>query len=775
MIPKLRGTFQHRRFTTALFQLAVVLVAGAEAQAPPPPNVVAIEFSGLGRTSETLARELVGLEPGQPADPVVLDAAVARLLRTGRFLAADYSTAPAEGGVTVAFTLRERPVVTAIRLEGNTEYRESRLLNEIDQKVGEPFDLFAARDAVESITAQYREDGFSGVSVSFDENRVAETGELVFRIDEGRKVRVVEIRFEGQQILDEKQLRKQIETKTALWFFRKGVFDIDVVEADVARLRSFVRDEGFLDGEAAFRTEVSPEGDLTLFFKITEGTRYTIERIDFRGHSALTENELRALISSGEGQVVKRPQVDRDGRAIQTRYGELGYINANVQPVRVFSEQPGLVRITFEIDEGEQFRVGRVAVRGNTRTQDKVARRALNLYPPDDLFNLTEARAAERRLLDTRIFSTARVQAVGNQPGVRDAVIEVTESPKAGDFLFGAGVTSNAGLVGSIVLDLHNFDLFDYPLTWDEFLKFRSFYGGGQRMRIELQPGNDLGRYRIDFTEPYLFDKPLRYDVSLYAFNRGRDTYDESRIGTTSSLGQRFERGWLRGWSGEIALRNEIVDIDDLELFTSSEVRDDEGSNLLTSVKGSLLLDRTDNRFIPSTGDRFRVSYEQFLGEHIFGKADVGYDWFTTLSVDRLDRKHVLTIRGDAGMILGDAPVFERYFAGGTGSMRGFAFRGIGERDGIDETNIGGDFLILLGSEYSYPLYGENLRGHVFLDTGTAGTGTYRSALGTGIRINLNFLGPLPIELNVAMPLTEGDDDDTQVFSFIVGGVFAGR
>jgi outer membrane protein insertion porin family len=135
----------------------------------------------------------------------------------------------------------------------------------------------------------------------------------------------------------------------------------------------------------------------------------------------------------------------------------------------------------------------------------------------------------------------------------------------------------------------------------------------------------------------------------------------------------------------------------------------------------------------------------------------------------------VLTIRGDAGMILGDAPVFERYFAGGTGSMRGFAFRGIGERDGIDETNIGGDFLILLGSEYSYPLYGENLRGHVFLDTGTAGTGTYRSALGTGIRINLNFLGPLPIELNVAMPLTEGDDDDTQVFSFIVGGVFAGR
>ena len=757
---------------------AVILAGGlgtaAYAQEPggAGTQVVAVDFSGLGRTSDAFARGIVGIKAGDPANAQALDEAAARLLGTGRFLAVDYTVEQAEGGIRVQFNVRERPTVTAIRFEGNTEFREKRLLDEVGQKIDERFDPAAAREARDAIVALYREEGYSDATVTFDEARVENTGELVFIIDEGRRIRIRSIEFEGNASLPDDQLKKQIDTRPAFWFFRTGAFDKDDVEADVARLRNHYRDEGFLDAEVSYKTAVNEDGDMTLTFIADEGTRYAVESIEFRGHSVFTESELRNVIQSGEGRTVKRPVVESDARAIQTRYGELGHIYAEVRALRVFSERPGLVRITYEITEGEPFRVGRVAVRGNTRTKDKVVRRALNLYPPDDLFNLTEAREAERRLLDTRIFTSARVIPVGDGPGVRDAVIDVTEAEKAGDFLFGAGITSNAGVVGSIVLDLQNFDLFDYPQTWAELFKFRSFYGGGQRMRIELQPGTEVGRYRLDFTEPYLFDKPIRFDLGLFLFGRSRDGYDENRAGATVSLGKRFERGLLRGWTGEVALRLESVEIDDVELFTSSEVRDDEGNNLLTSIKGTLVRDRTDNRFVPTTGDRLRISYEQYLLEDVFGKANVGYDWYTTLSTDRLDRKHVLALRGDAGVIVGDAPVFERYFAGGTGSMRGFAFRGIGERDGLDDTNVGGDFLVLFGPEYSYPLYGDLLRGHVFLDTGTAGGGAYRAAIGTGIRLTLNLLGPLPIELNLAMPISKDSDDDTQVFSFIVGSVF---
>jgi len=116
--------------------------------------------------------------------------------------------------------------------------------------------------------------------------------------------------------------------------------------------------------------------------------------------------------------------------------------------------------------------------------------------------------------------------------------------------------------------------------------------------------------------------------------------------------------------------------------------------------------------------------------------------------------------------------VIETFYAGGTGSLRGFEFRGVGEHDGIDENNIGGDFLVLLGAEYTFPLIGDNVRGHVFLDTGTVGSGSYRAAVGAGIRLTINVLGPVPLEFNLAMPVSSDDDDDEQVFSFLIGTLF---
>jgi outer membrane protein insertion porin family len=739
-------------------------------------SILAVEFTGLHRTTAAFAQDIVRVRAGDRHDKAALDEAVARLLRTGRFQTADYKLDEQPAGVRVIFEVHERPIVSSIKFEGNSKFREGQLKDSVTQKVGEVVDWFAVRDGREAVIAKYKEAGYGDVAVTYDQDRVERAGELVYTIQEGPQVRIRKILFEGNASLPARELRKELETKTAFWFFRTGAFDKDQVEGDVARVQNHYRDQGFLDAKVAYRKELSADGkDLRIVFTVEEGTRYSIEDLQFHGNAAIATEELNGLLGSRVGETVKRPQVDADVKAVQERYGSLGYIDAKVRAVRVFSEKPAFVRITVEIEEGGQFRVGRVAVRGNARTKDKVVRRALNLYPPDDLFNMTEAKEAEKRLVDTRIFSSARVLPVGDQPGVRDAVIDVVEAEKAGDFLFGVGVTSNSGLVGSIVLDLQNFDIFDRPRTWAEFFKLRSFFGGGQRLRVELQPGTNVNRFRIDFTEPYLFDKPLRFDESLYLFERKRDGYTESRIGQSTSLGKRFERGRLQGWTGELALRTEMIGIDDVNLFTSKEIRKDEGSSLLTGVKASLVRDRTDNRFIPSKGDRFRISYEQvglLGGDYSFGKATTAYNWYKTLAVDRLDRKKVLQLRAEGGTIVGDAPVFERFYAGGTGSIRGFKFRGIGERDGLDHNNIGGDYLLLLGAEYSYPLYGENLRGHVFLDTGTAGAGAYRAAVGTGVRLTINLFGPLPLEFNLAMPIASGDGDDEQVFSFLVGGIF---
>lgn len=768
------------RKRTILCNLAAVAWLAAAsvsaAQDASARTIAAIEVTGLTQTTRVFVDDLIGVRPGQPYDAAVLDQAVTRLLRTGRFLTATYTTESEAEGIRVIFDLRERTVVTSVRFQGNARFRGSQLEDVVDVKVGQPIDWFAVRDGRDAVVNKYQEEGFGDVGVNFDRDLLQETGELVYTIEEGPRVRIREILFEGNTTFEAKELKRKIETKAKFWFIRAGTFEQDQVDADIARLQNFYRDVGFLDARVSYRREASEEpGDLRLVFVIVEGTRYAIEDIQFVGNTVFPTEELRELIGSRVDATVNRPQIDNDVSTIRSRYWELGYIDVLVRAVRVFSDSPGLVRLTFEIEEGGQFRVGRIVVRGNTRTKDKVVRRELNLYPPDDLLDLNEAREAEKRLLQTQIFGSARVLPVGDEPDVRDIVVDVTEAEKSGDFIFGVGVTSNSGLVGTISLDLRNFDIFDPPRTLAELYKFRSFYGAGQHVRIEGQPGTEVSRFRIDFTEPYLFDKPIRFDTGFYLFQRERDDYDEQRVGFNISIGKRFERGRLRGWSGELALRLESINIDDIDVFASDELREDEGSSFLTSLKASLVRDRTDNRFLPTTGDRLSVSYEQtgFLGgDYTFGKVRTGYTWFKTLREDALNRKSVLALNADGGAIVGDAPVVERFFAGGTGSIRGFEFRGIGERDGIADTNIGGDYLLLLGAEYSFPLIGENVRGHVFLDTGTAGAGQYRAAIGAGIRLTLDVFGPLPIELNLAAPISRDADDDEQVFSFSIGRIF---
>ena len=736
-----------------------------------------IEFSGLARTPESFARGLLRTRVGMTLDPQVLQGDVERLLRSGRFLSATYATEPTPRGVGVRFTVTERPVITSVEFEGNRKLGERKLRKLLTLKEGDIVDRFLLRESVEAIRNQYRQAGYGAATVTCDEQRADQTGEVVFLIEEGVQARVREIVFEGNTAFKDGVLRKQMKTKTAFWFLRKGTFDPQLVEGDVLKLQAYYRDRGYLDAQVHHRREVSEDGeDIALIFSIEEEALYHIEEIRFSGNTVYLEQELRALLGLQAGDVLMRQQLDMDVRAVQDHYGQYGYIYAGVRATPVFSATPGLVIVTFEVTENDQYRVGRIVPRGNTRTKDKVVLRAIDLYPPDDLLDMTEVKEAERRLRESGYFDTARVYPVGDEPGVRDLIVDVQEAEKIGDFLFGFGVTSNSGLVGNLVLDMKNFDLLDTPRTFSELIRFRAFHGAGQRLRLEFQPGTQVTRARIDFTEPYLWDRPLRFDLSGYLFTRGREGYDEQRTGMNVGLGKRIERGFWHGWAVEGALRAESVTIDEIDLFASGQARDVEGSNLITSLRGTVVRDRRDSRFLPTKGDRLRLGYEQVVGDFAFGKLTGGYTWYKTLHTDVLERPSVLMLEGETGYILGDSPLFERFYAGGHGSIRGFDFRGVGPRDGIDDTNVGGEFMLTLVSEYSFPLYGDSLRGLVFVDMGTVeedfGISNWRASVGAGVRLTLNLFGPLPLEFNVGVPVLKDEDDDERLFSFFFGTAF---
>jgi outer membrane protein insertion porin family len=249
-------------------------------------------------------------------------------------------------------------------------------------------------------------------------------------------------------------------------------------------------------------------------------------------------------------------------------------------------------------------------------------------------------------------------------------------------------------------------------------------------------------------------------------------TFDETREGGVASIGHRFRNRWY----GQLSSRTENVEISNLDSDAPQAIRELRGSTFLEGVKVMLVRDRTDSRWLASTGDRLRLSFEQVLGDFAFQKVQGAYSIFQTLHVDPLDRKHILALRLSAGKIFNEAPTFERFYAGGTTTIRGFRFRGVSPRSGPADEAIGGDFRFLAGTEYSYPIIGQQMRGVLFVDSGTVHQdieiAKYRVAAGFGFRWIVPLLGPVPIRFDFGFPLSADRDDDKRMFSFSLGWRF---
>lgn len=169
-----------------------------------------------------------------------------------------------------------------------------------------------------------------------------------------------------------------------------------------------------------------------------------------------------------------------------------------------------------------------------------------------------------------------------------DATADETQT---GRFMFGVGVNSDAGVVGSIVVDEQNFDWRRPPESWEDVRSGKAFRGDGQRFRIEAAPGTVVQRYLFDFTEPYFFDTPVSFGLSGYFFNRRYRDYDEERLGGRVSLGYQF----TPDLSGTVSLRAEQIDITRPRVTPPPELAEVLGESALYSVRTKMAHDTRDS------------------------------------------------------------------------------------------------------------------------------------------------------------------------------------
>ena len=736
---------------------------------PTAPNtIIEVRVTGQKYRSPAAILADVRIRPGQPYNEDAVREDVQRMLKTLRYEAVSAVKTQTDKGVIVTFRVVERPVIAAVRFEGNKALTEKDLAKVVTVSPGDPVDEYLIRSGQQAIESRYRALGFYKVRVSYDRDALAQRREVVYKVREGPKAYLKKVRFKGNKAFTDFRLRRVISSQARFWPFVVGTLDLVTVDRDAVDLRNFYQAEGYLDAQVAPDISFVKDGAVVTFV-IQEGPRYRIRKTTFQGASVFAPEELRKNLKVVAGAFYTALGVQRDVQKLRELYGEIGYIDAAVSVKTVRTGKPGEVDLAYSIREGRQFRVGRIDIRGNTITKDNVIRRQLQ-FRPGQLYNTVAVEESRRRLMGARLFEEVTITPVGNQPDARDAVVQVKET-RTGYIAVGLGASSNAGLIGNIRLEERNFDLLAWPKSWRDIKSGRAWRGAGQVLRISAEPGMRVSRFGISWQEPMLFDLPYSLETASYLDDFERETYDERRYGGVVSLGHLFPNRWY----GYVSGRVEGVRVDGLDRPKAPpDVVKVRGTTALLGVKGAVVRDRRDSRWLPSEGDRLMLSYEQVMGEFNFGKTIIDYRRYHTIYLDPQERKHILAVRAASGFIFADAPVFERFYGGGLGSLRGFRFRGISPRQGAYRQVVGGDFMLFLGAEYTFPII-KQLRGVIFVDSGTVEDDVkikdYRLSAGFGVRFYIREFFPL-LTLHFGFPISKTSDDDTQVVSFSMAFVF---
>lgn len=765
--------------------LTLALAAAASLAQTPPDKVLVADVipqiipEGGGTVPKQRIMSLIQTRPGAEYKPSVATEDVRRLYETKLFADIRVVTQPAgDKKVTVYFQLKELPgVVREILYQGAHHLKKDDLESTTGLKTGVPLNPWATQKARQALLAKYQEKGRFSASVDIVEGDKVGDTRVVFNIVEGPVAKVGGIDFVGNHFVGDGRLRTQINSSRPILGLLGGDFNPLMADVDVSKLEEYYRRNGFHDVQV--RRELQwdqAQRYVHLIFHVHEGPRYKVAAIDVTGVPTEKRQELLPLITGQKtGQIYSQDKVDGDKSRMKDWIGYKGQ-EAVIQEAAFYPpDRPGQVVINYEVQERPPARVGQVIVSGNDVTRQNVILRQVPLYP-GQILTYPDVRIAERNLARLNIFDTK--PELGIRPTVtvidipdsdlKDILVQIQEG-QTGSLLFGVGVNSDAGLTGTIVLNERNFDITRIPTSVDELLSGRAFRGAGQEFRIEAVPGTELQRYSFTFREPFLFDSDYSLTTSVYYYNRIFDEYREGRLGGRVTVGRKLNEYW----TANAGIRVEAVGVHDVPVNAPFDYQSVDGNNFLLGLRAGVTRDTRDSYLRPTEGSIIDASYEQVLGDFTFPVFNLeGNKYFTTYQRADGSGRHVLALRSQLGYTGSNTPVFERFFAGGYRSLRGFEFRGVGPD--VNGFKTGGDFMFLNSLEYQVPiLANDQLYAVGFVDSGTVESRfdikNYRVTAGLGLRITVPILGPVPIALDFGFPVVKAPEDRNQVFSFWVG------
>jgi outer membrane protein insertion porin family len=736
--------------------------------------VTAIKVEGNETVSSSTILSKIKTKVGKPFSQAVVSEDLKRLYSLGYFSDVRIEVQDYQQGIKVIFYVVEKPVLDNILFEGNKNIKEEKLRGLMKSKLGEFLDTKQVKEDLREIEKEYQKRGFSLAKIEHDIEVDHETNraKVYILVDEGRQVRIKKMNIEGNYAFSDKRLLKLMKTRPDT-LFTSGFYKKETLDEDIKRIKAFYAQAGFIE------TIVTPlisyderKAKMYLTININEGKKFLVGQINLKGNVVFPESQIKLRLKMTTGSAFSQEGLRLDVSNIQGYYFEKGYIFAQMRPSTSINPQdPGRVDITYEITENEVAYVDRIIVRGNVKTKDKVIRRELRIKP-GEAFDGEKLRRSKERLYNLGYFEEVSYDTQATSlPNKRDLVVNVKEA-KTGEVSFGAGYSSIDKFVGFVEVAQKNFDMANFP----------TFTGGGQDLRLRAEFGTVRKDYELSFTEPWIFDRPISFGFDVYQKTRSRTGvagwgFDEQRQGGDIRLGKELSE-FLRA---NTTYRLEKVKISDVSSEATADLRREEGENTISSLMFKLTRDTRDNIFNPSRGTVLSGAVE-CAGGPFGGDKDFTKLTGTASRYISVFENHVIELRLRTGLVndFGDSdyvPIYERFYAGGATTIRGYRERRVGPRDPNSNDPLGGESMLIGNVEYSFPIL-EFLKGAIFYDVGNVwskvsdfGSGGYKSGIGVGLRIKTP-IGPVRLDYGYPLDKEPGREKREGRFYFSMSHAF---
>lgn len=782
------GVFNKRALCLVFFCSLLILSAPSPAQ---EISLKEVRVLGNLRVEEDGIRLHLKARAGDPFNQAAVDQDVRAIYRMGFFDDVKAELSP-DGVLT--YSVKEKPYIREVKIQGNSQLSKEKIETALGISPRAILDRDKVAEGAERVKKLYGEQGYLNAGVDYSISLVENNQAIVnLSIEEGERLLVQKISFEGNRAFPDSELKGLMATKEK-WLLsfltNRGVLDRDILTNDLAILSSYFYDHGYINHRLDDPIILKQRDGIEIVIRVEEGEQYRVGKVEIGGELIEEAEILLKKMELTTGQIFRGSRLRGDIAALTEIYSDKGFAFAQVDPVTRVNAEEKKVDIALVIARGPPVYFNRVMITGNTKTRDKVVRRELEVAE-QELFSGDKIKKSRNALQRTGYFEDVQLTSKKtDQVDTVDLLVDVKEGP-TGTFSIGAGYSSG--------------DNFIFTTSVAE----KNLFGRGQSINATFDLGTVRQDFNLSFTEPYLFDSPLTLGVDAFNTRREFNEFTSGKTGygvRTSYPLKRLDLPYFRRPSGDDRYANSEGDyppyieytrggmsyeltrekIGSIQSGAAASIRDEKGISWTSSLTPGLSYDSRDHFFNPTQGTNagFSVKFAGLGGDNNFLKTDAKGRWYYPLLKDaNWGGTYTAALGGALGYGVGfkerlngkkNLPLFERYFPGGMNSVRGFSERSLGPREGDDA--VGGDKQAVFNAELLFPIVEQyGLRGVAFFDMGQAfkksdsifDFGEFRRSIGVGGRW-LSPFGPLRVELG--FPINKKSGDDTSVVGFSLGG-----